>query len=1127
MKISGPPSRYAAAVVLPAIALVLRVATSSFFGSDVAFITFYPAVMFVATLGGLGPGLVATAVSAVSAARWILPHAPHLPMDAPATVGLAVFAFMGTAISVTAGLHRRSRRGLAEREKDRVLRESEERSRKREADALHESEERLRLAVESAELGTWDFDPVTGASRCSERCRAVLGLPPDARFDYQGFLDRLHPDDRQRVHEVVQQALDPAGGGRYDTEYRAHRPDGTERWIGASGRAVLGTVDGRRRAVRLVSTVLDITGRKRAKQEREVTVDFLRLVNRTSGTSEMVKAAATFFQQQSACEALGIRLRDGDDYPYYEARGFSKEFILLENRLCRRDGAGEVVRDSAGDPVIECMCGNVICGRVDPGKPFFSSGGSFWANDTTRLLATTTDADRQAPTRNRCNGEGYESVALIPLLAGEERLGLLQLNDRRRGMFSPETVALWERLAGYLAVALATSRAVEQLAAEKERDRTRERRAEQVLRESEERFRSLFETMSEGFSLTEVICDDRGKPCDLRYLKVNPAFERHTGLKAADIVGKTILQLFPGTEPEWFERYGKVALTGVPAHFEAPFGPLGKWFEVSAYRTEPGRFAAVFFDITERKQAEAERERLLAEVEHQRALLDAVVEYLPVGIGIARAPSGELVRINAETRRIWRMEAMQSEDVESYGKYVAFHPDGRQYSSEDWQLVRALRGEVIRGEEVEFIRGDGSRGVMRSSAGPVKDARGDIVAAIVVIDDVTREKEAEVALRESELRARAILDSLTESDRRKSEFIAVLSHELRNPLAPIQSSLYLLDHAPPGSDTAARAREIIRRQTGHLTRLVDDLLDVTRISRGKFDLRRTRIDAREVVRRACDDRQAAFHDRGLELRVEASAPVWIDADETRLAQVVGNLLQNAAKFSDEGGVVIAGVGRSEGQAEIRVRDDGAGVAPELLPRIFEPFVQADGGLARTNGGLGLGLALVKGLAELHGGSVHAYSEGAGRGSEFVVSLPLASAPERPEPGPAPSAPSGSVEILVIEDNLDAAQSIADVLEIEGHRVRVATGGRSGIAMARELQPEVILCDIGLPDVDGYQIARALRADDSLRSTRLIALSGYAQPEDIERAKEAGFDAHLRKPASPDALLASVARRGEG
>jgi signal transduction histidine kinase len=366
---------------------------------------------------------------------------------------------------------------------------------------------------------------------------------------------------------------------------------------------------------------------------------------------------------------------------------------------------------------------------------------------------------------------------------------------------------------------------------------------------------------------------------------------------------------------------------------------------------------------------------------------------------------------------------------------------------------------------------------------------------------------------------------LRESDRRKDEFIGVLSHELRNPLAPIRNSLHVLDRVAPGSEQAEQARRVIRRQTDHLARLVDDLLDVTRISKGKVELRRARFDLGVLTRAACDDHRALLRSRGLDLRVEVSEPLWIDADETRIAQVIGNLLQNAAKFSPRGGTVTVSVGRVDEQAEVRVRDEGIGIEHDLLPRLFESFVQAEVGLARSQGGLGLGLALTKALVELHGGSVRAHSAGPRRGSEFVVSLPLAPSARPSTPDSVQATPADPVRVLVIEDNLDQAESMAVVLEFEGHRVHIATDGRTGLAKAHEFEPEVILCDIGLPDVDGYQIARALRADPHC-SARLIAVTGYARPEDRRRAEEAGFDAHIAKPPSPEALLELVRSSGK-
>jgi PAS domain S-box-containing protein len=333
--------------------------------------------------------------------------------------------------------------------------------------------------------------------------------------------------------------------------------------------------------------------------ETEITVQFLRLVNESTGTRELIRAVATFFQQQSGCDAVGVRLREGEDYPYFEARGFPAAFIQAENHLCCRDATGEIIRDESGNPVLACMCGNVICGRFDPTQPFFTPRGSFWTNNTTQLLAATTEEDRRGRTRNRCNREGYESVALIPLRLGGERFGLLQLNDRRPGRFRPELIGLWERLADQLAIALAKFR------------------ADDALRESEARFRSLFENMQEGFAYCRMVFE-RGQPRDFIYLHVNDAFERLTGLK--DVVGRRVTEVLPGirdTNPELFEIYGRVAANGQPEKFETYVQRLQMWFSISVYCPAPEHFVAVFDVITERKQAEAEVRRLNAELEQR------------------------------------------------------------------------------------------------------------------------------------------------------------------------------------------------------------------------------------------------------------------------------------------------------------------------------------------------------------------------------------------------------------------------------------------------------------------------------------------------------------------------------
>ena len=380
--------------------------------------------------------------------------------------------------------------------------------------------------------------------------------------------------------------------------------------------------------------------------------------------------------------------------------------------------------------------------------------------------------------------------------------------------------------------------------------------------------------------------------------------------------------------------------------------------------------------------------------------------------------------------------------------------------------------------------------------------------------DVTESKAAEA-------RNEQLIEALREADRRKDEFMAMLSHELRNPLSPIRNSLFILERAPLGSEQAQRAKAVITRQVEQLTRIVDDLLDVTRVSRGKLQVKRRPLELGELLRRTVEDHRLLIANAGLELDVRLpSRPLWVDGDPARLAQALGNVLANATKFTSRGGHILVALEESAapfGMAVLRVRDDGVGINSDLLPRLFDPFAQADRTLDRSRGGLGLGLALVKGLVEQHGGHVHAASDGPGKGAEFTIQLPLVKAPSA-EVSVARNPPHHSTRrVLVIEDNVDAADSLREALMLAQHEVLVAYRGPDGLEKAREFKPDVVLCDIGLPEMDGYQVARAIRADDQLRNVRLIALTGYALPQDLAKAKEAGFDQHLAKPPSLEKL----------
>ena len=372
---------------------------------------------------------------------------------------------------------------------------------------------------------------------------------------------------------------------------------------------------------------------------------------------------------------------------------------------------------------------------------------------------------------------------------------------------------------------------------------------------------------------------------------------------------------------------------------------------------------------------------------------------------------------------------------------------------------------------------------------------------------------------------RAAEQELLEASRRKDEFLAMLSHELRNPLAPIRTALEVIRRIAPADPKFAWASDIMVRQLRQMTRLIDELLDVARISQGKIALMRERIDLGAVVDHSVETAQPMIDSRGQTLRVDKPAePVWLNGDFARLAQIVSNLLHNASKYSAKGALIELAARVETDGAIVSVRDNGIGIEPVLLPRIFDLFTQGGRGLDRTQGGLGVGLTLARRLAELHGGSIEASSAGQGAGSEFTLRLPWrgGAAPVEPERSEAEFDDARAIwRILVVDDNRDAARSVATFFELVGHEVTTAADGAQALAFAADFHPDIVVLDIGLPLLDGYQVAERLREQPATRGCLLIALTGYGQAEDRQRAERAGFDRHFVKPADPADLLACI------
>lgn len=510
----------------------------------------------------------------------------------------------------------------------------------------------------------------------------------------------------------------------------------------------------------------------------------------------------------------------------------------------------------------------------------------------------------------------------------------------------------------------------------------------------------------------------------------------------------------------------------------------------------PVRMVGTAQDITHRKRAEIERQNFVS-------LAEQSVEF----IGICDMSFRPLY-INPAGMRLVGLKSI--EDAMRVEVADFFFPEDQDFILKEF-FPKVLR-EGHANVEIRFRRFDTGEALwMLYNVFFLRDPGGAPIGLATVSRDITERKRVE--------------DALKAADRRKDEFLATLAHELRNPLAPIRNAVHVLLHDAKFRRSPARELTLlsmIDRQAEHLVRLVDDLLEVSRITRGKIELKRQRVDLADVLKHAIETTQPLI-DRGRhDLRVDLpAAPLPLDADPVRLAQVFTNLLQNAAKYTEQGGVISLVARQADGEAIVTVRDSGVGIPVEMLPRVFDLFTQVDRSLGRAQGGLGIGLALVKSLLDLHGGTVQAHSDGLGRGSVFEVRLPMASKDGVHEPMPTTPQPAARAahRILVIDDDHDVADSLVMFLETFGANVRVAYSGEEGLAAVRDFRPKMVFLDIGMPKMDGYETARRLRALQEGRDVKLVALTGWGQDQISDRAQDAGFDCQLTKPAGLDELQA--------
>ncbi|BAY73919.1 multi-sensor hybrid histidine kinase [Nostoc linckia NIES-25] len=1074
--------------------------------------------------------------------------------------------------------------------------------------AIRRSEERSRLAIRIAQLGTWYYDPGTNIVELDERMREIWGEYEDAVvLPLSRMMQRIHPGDRPRVANAISAALDPRSSGTYEIDYRIVWDDGSERWISANGQAIFVGEGELRQAVEFLGTVLDITDRQRAKTALEESEARFRTFAENSKDviwitdareNRLIYISPSYEQvwHRSAAEIYTdltcfIEFIHPDDRQAIQA-GWQRRIqggLSQEYRVIRPDGSIVWIRDrgfpihdaqgellylggiaeniterkqtelmlveqkklleliASGHPLDECL--KAVCASVSH------------LNPRTRACILVTDGQRKrfqyfiAPDFPPSFGQGLQDAPINNVCLG----------TCTQAVFSGQPIICadiandkgWSREWGNLCMAHGVLACYSQPVLDAnnapvsslmlcfdearmpsdweyqladfgtqvasivfERDRSI-----LALQESEHRYRILFDSIDEGFCFCEMLFDENGKPYDYRLLEVNQVFEKLTGLK--EVVGKTARELVPNLEESWFEIYGRVVLKGEPVRFEDRSVAMNRWFDVNAFPVgDPHnrKFGILFANISDRKQAE---KALLESEERFRNMADNA----PVMIWVTDA-TGYCTYLSQS----WYEFTGQSEEIGlGFGWTNAVYPEDRE-SARNIFLGATDRHEAF-SLEYRLRRKDGEYRWAIDAASPWFGVDGEFKGYIGSVIDISDRKRAEQEREQLLVLEQAAREEAERANRVKDEFLAIVSHELRSPLSPILGWSKLLQTRTLNPAKTDQALSIITRNATLQAQLIEDLLDISKILRGKLSLNFSLVDLASTILAAMETVRLAAEAKSIEIHTIFQPDLELTlGDASRLQQVVWNLLSNAIKFTPAGGRVeikLSSVADEQSQitnekfAQIIVSDTGKGIHPDFLPHVFEHFCQEDAATTRKFGGLGLGLAIVRQLVELHGGTVQAQSLGQGQGATFTVKLPLmvtSSQIHRDTGVSEPALDLTGITVLVVDDDVDTREFVVFLIEEYGAKAIAVNSAIEALIALKHCQPDVLLSDIAMPEVDGYMLVRQIRALPANQGGQIpaIALTAYAGEIDYQQAMLAGFQRHIPKPVDPANLVETIA-----
>ena len=928
---------------------------------------------------------------------------------------------------------------------------------------LNSDAERLSLALAAARLGDWSWNAKTDLVDMSPRAAEIFGIPPGPHMTWARMRSLLHADDAERARIAVERAIETRTD--YGIEYRVVH-NGAERWVAASGRGVYAGDE----VVGMLGVIQDITEQVRTRERLQLEAESLETINRVgrllSGQLDLqplVQSVTDAATELSGAEfgAFFYNVLDdkGESYMLYTLSGVPAEAF---SKFPMPRSTAVFAPTFRGEAVI----------RLDDVRKDSRFG-------------------RNAPHYGMPKGHlPVVSYLAVPVIgrAGEV-IGGLFFGHSQPGIFDERAERIVTGLAGQAAIAIDNARLFEAA-----------QRARRASEDAHARMTAVLDAIPDIFTAADA---------EGRYTYANAAARRvwRQQGRSLDVIGRKRSEVFPELKDSEFEHlFNKVLQTRQPLTVETYFEPFHKWFEVGYFPMPDGGVCTVSHDITDKKRAAELVQRSEARFREVASTNSALTLY----------------EQDCDLKYTWvfpRHPEHFSDNIGKTDEDLLPPSEGARLSA----VKRAAIESGVGGRHEISVTLPGGVHTYDLVVEPRRDANGTIVGVGGVAVDITDRKRNELLLERAEQATRESESRLRDADRRKDEFLAMLAHELRNPLAPIRTGLHLLG-AEESPQAVARVRAMMERQVGHIVRLVDDLLDVSRITSGKIHLRREAVAIPELIDQAIESNRAGIAARDITLLTHVdTGSTAVLVDPTRMVQVIANVLNNAVKFSPARGRITVGSTVDGDAAVITIADEGAGILPDMLPQIFELFVQGDAPVGGSQGGLGIGLALARTLVEMHGGRIEATSAGRGQGSTFTIRVPgvVMTTPVAEAPVHKAVTPLINRRVLVVDDNDDSAELLAVLVQRMGGEARTARDGETAVSAAEEFSPDFILLDIGLPGIDGYEACRQIRQRHGSRPM-IVALTGWGQDQDKRRALEAGFDLHLTKPVDPVALESLLA-----